>query len=192
MLKKSSFAILIKSLLIVLVVGCSSNPDRGDSANRKQVESNSSASKNKKVSQVPAEGAFHILQNIPYANNGGIADNVKNECTKLGEQFSNSIKKYASKHGIMITQVADSLPNKGKSVVLSIDNVYSAGNAFLGHRKSATVKATLMLDGKEIASTSKTRNSGGGFMGGFKGSCSVLAHTVNTLGSDIDRWLSEQ
>ncbi|MCP4284113.1 MAG: hypothetical protein GY792_06645, partial [Gammaproteobacteria bacterium] len=108
------------------------------------------------------------------------------------EQFSNSIKKYASKHGIIITQVADSLPNKGKSVVLSIEDVYSGGNAFIGHRKSARVKATLMIDGKKISSTSKTRNSGGGFMGGFKGSCSVLAHTVNTLGSDIDGWLSKQ
>ncbi|MEM0514100.1 hypothetical protein WCN91_01365 [Pseudoalteromonas sp. YIC-827] len=61
----------------------------------------------------------------------------------------------------------------------------SGGNAFIGHRKSASVSAKLMIDGKVVDSTSKTRNSAGG----FKGSCSVLAHTVNTLGSDIAKWV---
>ena len=70
--------------------------------------------------------------------------------------------------------------------------MYSAGNAFIGHRKSASVKAELYQDGKLIDSADYTRNSSGGFLGGFKGSCSVLEHTVNTLGNDVAKWLKKK
>ena len=45
------------------------------------------------------------------------------------------------------------------------------------------------MNDKEVADTIKTRNAAGGFLGGFKGSCAVLEHTVNTLGSDVVKWL---
>ena len=78
-----------------------------------------------------------------------------------------------------------------QAIDLAIVQAFSGGNAFIGHRKSVTVSATLIVDGEEIDSTIKMRNSGGGFFGGFKGSCDVLAHTVNTLGSDVSEWLSQ-
>ncbi|WP_105188363.1 hypothetical protein [Pseudoalteromonas sp. T1lg48] len=131
---------------------------------------------------------LYILANVPYSQPHIIADNVKNECYQLGSQFSDSLVKYAKAQRIEIKQVKAELPQTGKVLQLSIDNVYSGGNAFIGHRKSASVSAKLMIDGKVVDSTSKTRNSAGGFLGGFKGSCSVLAHTVNTLGNDIAKW----
>ncbi|WP_105255865.1 hypothetical protein [Pseudoalteromonas sp. T1lg75] len=131
---------------------------------------------------------LYILTNVPYSNPNIIADNVKSECYQLGNQFSDSLVKYAKAQRIAIEQVKGELPQTGKVLQLSIDNVYSGGNAFIGHRKSASVSAKLMIDGKVVDSTSKTRNSAGGFFGGFKGSCSVLAHTVNTLGNDIAKW----
>ena len=91
-----------------------------------------------------------------------------------------------------VVQVDSKLPTAGKVINISIDNIYSGGNAFLGHRKQATVSAHLTDNGEVIARTNKSRNSGGGFLGGFKGSCSVLNHTVNTLGNDIAKWLKAQ
>ncbi|NMH65353.1 hypothetical protein [Shewanella salipaludis] len=136
-------------------------------------------------------GDIVILFDVPFANENHIADNVVEECSDIGKQFSASVIKYAHSNNLKISSAA-TLPESGKVVQLSIDNVYSAGNAFIGHRKSATVSARYLVDGKEVAHTEKTRNSGGGFFGGFKGSCSVLAHTVNTLGSDVAKWLKQQ
>ena len=131
---------------------------------------------------------IYILAHVPYSQPDTVADNVKQECHQLGQQFSNSLIKYAKAQRIAIKQVEGELPESGKVLQLAIDNVYSGGNAFIGHRKSASVSAKLVINGKQVDSTSKTRNSAGGFLGGFKGSCSVLAHTVNTLGNDIAKW----
>lgn len=130
-----------------------------------------------------------IQHHIPYSEHSVVASNIKNECHQLGSQFSNSLTKYAKKYNLKLTQVSSALPKKGNTIKLTIDNVFSSGNAFIGHRKSATVTAQLFVDGKMVSETQRTRNSAGGFMGGFKGSCSVLAHTVNTLGNDIAKWL---
>ena len=141
------------------------------------------------ISKSVKENGFVILKNIPFADNSSVPFKVKSECTEIGRQFSNSITKYSQKNGITITQSDELLSVKENILVLNIQNVYSSGNAFIGHRKSVTVEAKLMVNGKEVNRQSFTRNSSGGFMGGFKGSCSVLAHTVNTLGSDVSKWL---
>jgi hypothetical protein len=138
------------------------------------------------------ESTYFILKTVPFKEENNIADNVKNECHQLGTNFSNSIIKYAQAYNLNVVQVDSKLPTAGKVINISIDNIYSGGNAFLGHRKQATVSAHLTDNGEVIARTNKSRNSGGGFLGGFKGSCSVLNHTVNTLGNDIAKWLKAQ
>jgi hypothetical protein len=72
---------------------------------------------------------------------------------------------------------------------LVITNAISEGNAFLGHRKLTQVKGTLYKNGTKLASFKGQRHSGGGFFAGYKGSCSVLARTVDALGKDISAWL---
>jgi len=141
------------------------------------------------MSESVKAGGFVILKNIPFADNSSVPLKVKNECTEIGRQFSNSIAKYSKKNDINIIQSDELLSVKKNILVLNIQNVYSSGNAFIGHRKSVTVLAKLLANGEEINRQSFTRNSSGGFMGGFKGSCSVLAHTVNTLGNDVGKWL---
>ncbi len=179
-------------LIVMLTAACAAKTEKlvSDSPPKKSEKSNTTAKA--EHASFNSKGSFNILVNIPYAENGNIPENVAKECQQLGKQFSNSIVKYAPKHGISVEKSGSALPTKGKSVELEIVDVYSSGNAFIGHRKSATVSAKLMMDGKEVSRTTKTRNSGGGFLGGFKSSCAVLAHTVNTLGSDVGKWLSQQ
>jgi len=182
--------------LAVFIFGCASTQE--STTQSKNVEApetvvSSTKPENKNstvVSPSSSKDAFQIQANIPFASGFSAANNVKEECTILGSQFSNSILKYAPKHKVLVNQVNGKLPEKGKIVKLAIQNVYSGGNAFIGHRKSVTIAAILYIDGKEISRTSLSRDSTGGVFGGFKGSCSVLAHTVNTLGSDVGRWLS--
>ena len=68
----------------------------------------------------------------------------------------------------------------------------SGGNAFVGHHKSVSILATLYKDGHAIDSYTTTRSSQGGLLAGFKGSCSVLYRCVDTLGSDISRWVNSK
>lgn len=168
---------------ILLMTSCATNNSTTSTQTDKSI-------KNIKQERSEKNGStFVILNNIPYSDANVIPAKVKSECAKIGKQFSNSIVKYANKNGIKVIQTEDLLSVNKNIVVINIHNVYSAGNAFIGHRKSVTAEAKLLSNGKEVASQAFTRNSTGGFMGAFKGSCSILAHTVNTLGNDIAKWL---
>jgi len=139
-------------------------------------------------------GNVQVAMTARMAQTGAVPMNVQNECTDLGSNFSASIKKYSDSYGKTVDLVAGLNPVSSSGIVLDTEivSVYSAGNAFMGHRKSATIKADLYIDGKMVDSFSATRDSGGGFMGGFKGSCAVLYHTVNTLGNDVAKWLKSK
>ncbi|MBT1443663.1 hypothetical protein KJI95_03880 [Shewanella sp. JM162201] len=135
---------------------------------------------------------FYIESNIPFKDSDEIVSKVKEECTALGSQFADSIVKYGNKQKLQIKSV-DALPTQGTVVKVTINSVISEGNAnpFNPHRKQVFATATLMVDGKAADSNTFSRFSGGGFWGGFKGSCSVLQHTVNTLGNDVAKWLKK-
>lgn len=198
----------IVSLALITLAGCSStsnllsNSDE-QATNTNQATQNTTNSEPQTSTELQARAhsepevshngeQFIVASNIPYIDETSISSNIIAECHQLGRQFSNSFVKYARINNVPVQQTSKELPNDGRVVKLYIDDVYSAGNAFIGHRKSATVRAELFVDGKSVASTTQTRHSGGGFMGGFKGSCSVLAHTVNTLGNDIAKWVKVQ
>jgi len=178
--------------LVAILATLSACKSTNTSQTTNAVEANTVETVTNSVNAQNNKNTYFILKTVPFKKENNIADNVKNECHQLGTNFSNSIIKYAQKYNLNIVQVDSKLPTEGKVINISIDNVYSGGNAFLGHRKQASVSARLTNNGKVIARTNKTRNSGGGFLGGFKGSCSVLNHTVNTLGNDIAKWLKAQ
>jgi len=79
--------------------------------------------------------------------------------------------------------------SKGKVLEVVISDAISGGNAFIGHRKYVAVEGTLYEDGKKVASFTGGRYSGGGALGGYKGSCSVLGRCTKALGKDIAGWL---
>ena len=134
-------------------------------------------------------GPIKIPSNTPYGA-GAVADNVKNDCTDLGTKLSDFTASFGKEKGIEIKKV-DSLTkdSEGNTLVMEITNVHSGGNAFLGHKKSVTLKAALYKGGTLIDSVERSRTSGGGIGGGFKSSCAVLGRTVKTLGADVAVWL---
>lgn len=122
-----------------------------------------------------------------------IPSNIKAECNELGGQFSESTKSFLESEGwnvILSNDVGEAA--KGTNIKLQITNALSAGNAFIGHKKSVSIVAELYKDGKLVDTYSGTRDSGGGIGAGFKGSCSVLQRCVNTLGSDVSKWLKKK
>lgn len=130
-----------------------------------------------------------VNSNVGFHDKAIIAEKIKSECTNLGVNLSKSTKKYLEGLGweVSLSEDLESV-KEGKTIKLEIMNAVSSGNAFTGHHKSVSISATLYNDGKEMDSYSGTRDSGGGFMGGFKGSCAVLYRCVNTLGNDVAKW----
>jgi hypothetical protein len=122
-----------------------------------------------------------------------IPSNIKAECSELGSQFSEATKSNLEAEGWSVSLSNDvGEAAKGTSIKLQITNALSAGNAFMGHKKSVSVVAELYKDGKLVDTYSGTRDSSGGIGAGFKGSCSVLQRCVNTLGSDVTKWLKKK
>ena len=127
-----------------------------------------------------------------YYDQRSIASNIVSECTNLGFKLSDSTRVFLEKQGFAVDTAEDIAQQaEGMSLKLTITNAVSAGNAFLGHKKSVSVEAQLFQDGELLDTFTRTRNSGGGFGAGFKGSCTVLHRCAHTLGKDVARWMAE-
>jgi len=127
-----------------------------------------------------------------YASEGGVAENVRNECNLPAAQ-TEYVLNALSAAGVSASAASDdAVPGKGRFLRLRIESAISAGNAFTGHRKQVTTSAELFENGRSVGEKTFTRNSGGGMFGGYKGSCAVLRRCTKTLGQDITSWVNEQ
>lgn len=132
-------------------------------------------------------GEFTVQRSVPFAEDAIVAGNVKRECA-VDTQLPDAVKRFAAGHRVDLVDVLDTAAAPA-ALKMEIHDAQSAGNAWIGHRKSVTVKGGLFRDGRQVAKFIARRNSGGGFAGGFKGSCAVLERTVNALGKDIAEWI---
>lgn len=130
---------------------------------------------------------IHVQDPIPFSDAAYIADNVKAEC-RMGAQLATSLGANAGKFGNTIAFDA-AAGEQGRVLKVEIVEAQSAGNAFTGHLKSATVRGALFDNGQKVATVTARRMSRGGAMGGFKGSCDVLERVVTAIGSDLAEWL---
>lgn len=142
------------------------------------------------VASIPFASFGQSLLVSPVAGYGtAVADNIKAEC-KLSETQSEAVLKQLAAAGVPAQAAAsDAVPAQGRYLQLRIESAMSAGNAFTGHRKQVTTSARLFENGKEVAQTTLSRDSGGGAFGGYKGSCNVLRRCAITLGKDIAGWV---
>jgi len=141
-----------------------------------------------KVTTEPAQ--FNILFSVPFSTSADVAPHLKQHCYLLGRQLSNSVRRYAPKNNIEIIQVNRKPSTRAAYVKMTLVEVFSSGNAFIGYRETASVLVGLYLNGKLVKQVYRTRDASGGFKDGVKKSCVVLARAVNTLGDDIGKWLA--
>ena len=178
---------LVGIISILFIASCATTP----SSQNSETQTDSTATVEEKTLDASV-GPIRIANTSPYLDPSRIQSNIRQGCTALGQQLSEATRKFASKYDIRLTKHENLDTNgAGKALMIYITEASSSGNAFLGHRKSVSTKADFYNDGKLIDTYATTRNSGGGMWGGFKGSCSVLHRTVNTLGKDIAIWLKK-
>lgn len=140
---------------------------------------------------VLSPGSITIQNVMPYGVDSMIADNIKDEC-EIGQQLSASIKEAAEDNGLELRGVdAVDTSEPGNVLKLEITHAVSKGHPGLGHRKGTSIRGELFENGKLLASFSGARTSGGGFLGKYRSSCSVLGRTVEALGKDIVTWLKQ-
>lgn len=129
-----------------------------------------------------------IEQTIPYESEEAVDPGVLG--CKLGADLSTRVVAYARRHKIIVQRSDSALTDKDNYVAIMITNVVNDRGFAAYHRKTTTVFVELYIDGQSIASTTLARDSSGGFIGPFKGSCRVLRGTIKVLGSDIANWLA--
>lgn len=142
-----------------------------------------------------AQAQILVPQSVPYRDASQIDYKITGECTELGKVFSESIVKNGKDMGLDIAATehsAEQAAAEDDYVDVRIDAAMSAGNAFIGHAKGVAASVRLLRNGEESAKQTFSRNSMGGFFGGFKSSCAVLNRTVNTLGKDVAAWLRDR
>jgi hypothetical protein len=132
-----------------------------------------------------SDDGINISKITPYSEDSHVAANIKSEC-QLGFNIPQHLQ--SSSGEINLVPKVDTKA-KGKNMLLEITDAVSAGNAWTGHRKYASVKGTLYENGKKLAGFEAGRVSGGGAFGGFKGSCSILDRIAKVIAKDISIWL---
>ncbi len=127
-----------------------------------------------------------LIQPTHFGPNVQVSDAVKRECeleAKLDEWVLEGVsKKYP---GSSVGEKSGG----GKVLKLTIVNVYGVGGGAYSGPKSMTVQADLMQGTKVMASTTKSRSSGGGAFGNMKGTCAIFGRVAKALGSDVAAWL---
>ncbi|WP_313343878.1 hypothetical protein [Stenotrophomonas sp.] len=129
----------------------------------------------------------HVQDPVPFSDSAYIADNIKTEC-RMGAQLATALGASAGKFGNTIAFGTEPV-EQGRVLKLELVEAQSAGNAFTGHFKSATVRGVLLDDGQKVAIVTARRTSRGGAFAGFKGSCDVLERVVTAIGGDLAEWL---
>ena len=133
-----------------------------------------------------------VAPSADYAPSSGVAEKIKSECNLPAAQSEAVVKELVAAGISAQSATSGAIPKTGRYLQLRIESAISAGNAFTGHKKQVTTSAHLFQNGKEVAQTTKTRDSMGGVFAGYRGSCSVLHRCTNVLGKDIADWMKTQ
>ena len=138
------------------------------------------------VSLAQAE-TLTISQSIPFAEDSGASDDIKNEC-KFETRLPEYLKKEAKRDFDVVLSKEPLEDAEGKTLSLIIANMYGLGGGAFSGSKSAIVTGELKENGEVIASMSLRRHS---IMGMAPGTCSILKRIAKKMGEDIAEWLEE-
>ncbi len=173
---------LLASLFVIaLLDGCGHAKPK---VNDKIQEAKKQQKRVKKVKDTTLE-TIYVDTKAKYT--GRIAQNIKDEC-KIDSQVIEWIKRYSAKNHIKII-VGGKPKATDKVLKISITDAMSQRMGPMGHYKYVVISGKLYKGKKLISSFKAGRQSGGGYFGGYRNSCSVLGSCAKTLGKDTSKWL---
>jgi len=129
-----------------------------------------------------------LQKTMPFKKGVPVPKAVRAKC-RLPEKLSLFVQKYSKKSADIKVVDGDLKDIEGKVLDIKIINVRGPGGGAYTGVKYVAVKGELKENGKVISSFIGARYSGGGFYGGFKGTCSILGRCVKAIGKDVGKWL---
>jgi len=129
-------------------------------------------------------GKVKVPRTIGFAAESGVSDKVKSEC-----KLETKVPQFLEAFSKQVELVDGDVGKQGRTLQLEITDVHAPGGGAWSGAKSMSVRGTLRDGGKQVASFTAKRYSGGGFLGGYKGTCSIIGRCAKTIGKDIATWL---
>lgn len=141
------------------------------------------------------EGVLNLQMAVPYKPDITVPQAVKVECD-LPKKLANYTKS-AVEDGYATINMLDA-PSKGapgRTLIMQIVGIDSAPGGSHTGKKGVSIDGSLWENGKMVGNFQATRYSSGGafyaYPGQYKGTCSILARDVKTLGKDVAEWLQK-
>jgi hypothetical protein len=137
-----------------------------------------------------AGGTLTILKPIDYDADAVVRQAIRDECG-VQTNLPDFVASFAQPNFSDI-QFSDKLTSSspGRALFITVTNITETGNSFTGKQKSMTIKGELREKGKVIGSFRGSRNTMGGFMGGYKGHCAFVGRCAKALAKDVAAWLN--
>lgn len=134
-----------------------------------------------------ADGALEMLREVPFSEDANPREAVRTQC-QLQTKLPHFIQAYSKELGL---RLVDELESKSgdRQLRVTITDVDQRGNWFVGRQAAVEAKGELLQDGKVIGSFRSARSTMGGFVGGYKGTCSFFGRCAKALGKDVAGWL---
>ncbi|MBF0169908.1 MAG: hypothetical protein HQK87_02270 [Nitrospinae bacterium] len=136
-----------------------------------------------------AEETVVVQKSVPYATGSAVREAIRTDCD-LQAKLATYLKDFAEENGYTVVAV-DTFPEGDARPQLELvitDAIGGGGGAWSGP-KTVFIEGKYRVEGKVKATFSGHRSSGGGFMAGYKGTCSILGRCVKALGKDVADWL---
>ena len=180
-----NFQFLFKGIIVLFIIaltscGGGSEPESSPTVKPSSSSSGSSSSASNKP--------IYVDSIIPFRKGTQVPTAVRQECN-LGGNLSKFIDSAAEDYSNNIQLTSNLKKARGRVLNIEITNVHGLGGGAYSGAKSVTIEGTLKENGKVVGTFTGSRYSGGGFWGGFKGTCSILGRCVKTLGDDVAQWL---
>lgn len=141
------------------------------------------------VSETAMANPIQVDKVTAYSKSAVVPVAVRNEC-EIQSQLPEFVESFASQNNVAVVRKGAVSPKtKGRVLEMEIVNLIGTGGGAWSGAKSVTVEGKLYDNGKMIGSFTGRRLSGGGFFGGYKGTCSILGRCVKAIGKDISLWL---
>ena len=128
-----------------------------------------------------------ISKSIPFAEDSGASDAVKEEC-KFEARVPEYIKKEAKRDFDVVLSKDPLDAAEGKVLFLEVSNMFGLGGGIYSGSKSAIVSGELRENGDVIGSVQVRRRS---IMGMMPGTCSIMKRIAKKIGKDYAGWLQE-
>ena len=176
---------IVSFLMIFALVGCSNQGVKNESA-----PSDTLAKSNSDTQVKVASGATGtlVIKEVVFGADAPVPEAVRNEC-ELISGLSTEIKVNAANHYATVLEGPVTAPANADVLSVEIINLVGPGGGAWSGGKSVMIKGTLSKHGKAVSGFKALRVSGGGFFGGYMGTCAILRRCIRTLGEDVAGWL---